>query len=86
LCKILADGTSEWVSGTGVSSITLDEWKVVAHEVSILLCSIEAYINNLSKQNFFALFDFYRSDMDLVQFTIVQLSYALVQAIAPAVH
>lgn len=33
LLKIPADGSSEWVSGTGVSSITLDEWKVVAHEV-----------------------------------------------------
>ncbi|RCH85886.1 hypothetical protein CU098_005238, partial [Rhizopus stolonifer] len=27
------DGSSEWVSGTGVSSITRDEWKVVAHEI-----------------------------------------------------
>ncbi|KAI7902272.1 Metallo-peptidase family M12-domain-containing protein [Cokeromyces recurvatus] len=27
------DGTFEWVSGTGVSSITRDEWKVVAHEI-----------------------------------------------------
>lgn len=29
----LENGASEWVSGTGVSSITRDEWKVVAHEV-----------------------------------------------------
>ncbi|RUS13245.1 Metallo-peptidase family M12B Reprolysin-like-domain-containing protein [Endogone sp. FLAS-F59071] len=28
-----SDGTSEYVSGTGVSSITRDEWKVVAHEI-----------------------------------------------------
>lgn len=27
------DGSYEWVSGTGVSSITRDEWKVVAHEI-----------------------------------------------------
>ncbi|KAI9470806.1 MAG: Metallo-peptidase family M12-domain-containing protein [Benjaminiella poitrasii] len=27
------NGTFEWVSGTGVSSITRDEWKVVAHEI-----------------------------------------------------
>ncbi|KAI7858760.1 Metallo-peptidase family M12-domain-containing protein, partial [Circinella umbellata] len=27
------NGASEWVSGTGVSSITRDEWKVVAHEI-----------------------------------------------------
>ncbi|CAM0138165.1 unnamed protein product [Umbelopsis sp. WA50703] len=31
--QLEADGSSEWVSGTGVSSITLDEWKVVAHEI-----------------------------------------------------
>ncbi|GAB5593873.1 hypothetical protein Unana1_08773 [Umbelopsis nana] len=31
--QIESDGSSEWVSGTGVSSITLDEWKVVAHEI-----------------------------------------------------
>lgn len=30
---LLENGASEWVSGTGVSSITRDEWKVVAHEV-----------------------------------------------------
>lgn len=30
---VLENGASEWVSGTGVSSITRDEWKVVAHEV-----------------------------------------------------
>lgn len=29
----LDDGSYEWVSGTGVSSITRDEWKVVAHEI-----------------------------------------------------
>lgn len=27
------DGSYEWVSGTGISSITRDEWKVVAHEI-----------------------------------------------------
>lgn len=26
-------GATEYVSGTGVSSVTRDEWKVVAHEV-----------------------------------------------------
>ncbi|KAI7885183.1 zincin [Lichtheimia hyalospora FSU 10163] len=31
--QIEENGASEWVSGTGVSSITRDEWKVVAHEV-----------------------------------------------------
>lgn len=31
--QIEDDGSYEWVSGTGVSSITRDEWKVVAHEV-----------------------------------------------------
>ncbi|KAI9285754.1 Metallo-peptidase family M12-domain-containing protein [Umbelopsis sp. AD052] len=31
--QLESDGSSEWVSGTGVSSITLDEWKVVAHEI-----------------------------------------------------
>ncbi|OZJ06254.1 hypothetical protein BZG36_00797 [Bifiguratus adelaidae] len=28
-----SDGSQEWVSGTGISSINRDEWKVVAHEV-----------------------------------------------------
>ncbi|RUS21904.1 Metallo-peptidase family M12-domain-containing protein [Jimgerdemannia flammicorona] len=28
-----SDGLTEYVSGTGVSSITRDEWKVVAHEI-----------------------------------------------------
>ncbi|KAI7887863.1 Metallo-peptidase family M12-domain-containing protein, partial [Mucor mucedo] len=32
-CLIVDDGSYEWVSGTGVSSITRDEWKVVAHEI-----------------------------------------------------
>lgn len=31
--QIEEDGSYEWVSGTGVSSITRDEWKVVAHEI-----------------------------------------------------
>ncbi|KAI9488177.1 Metallo-peptidase family M12-domain-containing protein [Zychaea mexicana] len=31
--QIEENGASEWVSGTGVSSITRDEWKVVAHEI-----------------------------------------------------
>lgn len=31
--QIEENGSSEWVSGTGVSSITRDEWKVVAHEI-----------------------------------------------------
>ncbi|KAI8977943.1 Metallo-peptidase family M12-domain-containing protein [Pilobolus umbonatus] len=31
--QIEEDGSFEWVSGTGVSSITRDEWKVVAHEI-----------------------------------------------------
>ncbi|KAF7729682.1 hypothetical protein EC973_004055, partial [Apophysomyces ossiformis] len=31
--QIEDDGSFEWVSGTGVSSITRDEWKVVAHEI-----------------------------------------------------
>ncbi|KAI8090415.1 Metallo-peptidase family M12-domain-containing protein [Thamnidium elegans] len=31
--QIEDDGSYEWVSGTGVSSITRDEWKVVAHEI-----------------------------------------------------
>ncbi|KAI8975115.1 Metallo-peptidase family M12-domain-containing protein [Mycotypha africana] len=31
--QIEEDGSTEWVSGTGVSSITRDEWKVVAHEI-----------------------------------------------------
>jgi hypothetical protein len=31
--QIEDNGSYEWVSGTGVSSITRDEWKVVAHEI-----------------------------------------------------
>ncbi|ORY90345.1 Metallo-peptidase family M12-domain-containing protein [Syncephalastrum racemosum] len=31
--QIEENGSSEWVSGAGVSSITRDEWKVVAHEI-----------------------------------------------------